>query len=69
MKTIMNVTIGDRFKTGKHTTAKVIDFYEIRSVTTGMLIEPIGYQCIAQSEGLATNLFDTPFSIVVRNRI
>ena len=69
MQTIKNVTIGDRFKTGKYTTAIVVDFYEIRSVTTGLLVEPISYQCIAKSEGLATNLFETSFSTVVRNRI
>lgn len=38
MKTLKNVSIGDRFNTGKNTTAKVIDFYEVKSLTTGEII-------------------------------
>ena len=62
-----NVAIGDRFKVGKKTTAKVVDIREIKSMVTGLTT---GYQCIAKGEGfIATNEFEVPFSTVVRNRI
>lgn len=64
--TIKNVKIGDRFKTGRHTSAHVVDFYEVRSLTTGEVIE---YKCIAKSDTIATNSFEVPFSTVVRNKI
>lgn len=61
-----NVSIGDKFKTGAHTTAVVVDFQDVRSLSTGQHVKHI---CIAQSAGLATNTFEVPFSTVVRNRI
>ena len=65
--TINNVSIGQRFKHGKFHTAIVVDFYEVRSITTK---EIINYICIAKLENsLATNLFDIPFSTVVRNKL
>lgn len=64
--TINNVSIGDVFSTGKHSQAKVVDFLEQRSMVTGIII---GYVCIAQGMGLATNQFPTPFATVCRNRI
>lgn len=65
--TINNVSIGQRFKHGKNLTAIVVDFYEVRSITTN---EHIKYICMAKLEnGLATNIFDIPFSTVVRNKI
>lgn len=64
--TIKGATIGDRFKTGKHTTAIVCDFVEKKSLTTG---EVVGYLCIAKSEGLASNEFEVPFTTVLRNKI
>ena len=63
---IKGVVIGDRFKTGKHTTAKVIDILEVRSIVTE---EIKGHICFAQAEGLAHNAFEVPFSTVVRNKI
>lgn len=64
--TINNVSIGQKFKHGKNLTAIVVDFYEVRSITTK---EIINYICIAKLENsLATNLFDIPFSTVVRNK-
>ena len=64
--TVKGVTIGDVFKTGKHTTATVVDFYEIKSVTTG---EVMGHLCIVQGNTLSTNKYDVPFATVIKNRI
>lgn len=66
MDTIHSVTLGDRFKVGKHITAKVVDLREVRSIVTGQVT---GYQCIAAGEGIASNLFEVPFATVARNRI
>lgn len=64
---IKNVYLGDRFKTGKNTIAKVVDLREIKSIVTGLTT---GYQCIAAPEAPNTvGLFEVPFSTVVRNRI
>lgn len=64
---IRNVHLGDRFKTGRNTTAKVVDLREIKSIVTGLIT---GYQCIAAFEVLGVvGLFEVPFSTVVRNRI
>lgn len=60
------VTVGDKFKTGKHSSAIVVDIREVRSLVTGEIVD---YQCEARAEGLARNTFITPFSTVVRNRI
>ena len=43
--TIKGVTIGDKFKNGKHLIAEVVDFYEKKSLVTN---EIIGYECIAK---------------------
>ena len=65
--TINNVTIGDKFKHGKHTICEVVDFYETKSMTDG---ETKSFQCIANGiDSFATNTFEVPFSTVVRNRI
>ena len=65
--TINNVSIGQRFKHGKNLIAIVMDFYEVRSLTSNKVKQ---YICIAKLENsLATNLFDIPFSTVVRNKI
>lgn len=61
-----NVTIGDKFRTGKHTEAVVVDFHEVRSMISGEIVK---YICIAQATGIATNKFDVPFATVVRNKI
>jgi hypothetical protein len=67
MKTIRGVTIGDRFRDGKHITKVVVDFYEVRSVTTGVVIK---YQCIARADrGLSNNLHEVCFVTVQRNKI
>lgn len=63
---IHNVSIGDRFRVGKHGQAVVVDLYDVISRTTGECVRSI---CIAKGEGLATNEFEVPFSTVVRNRI
>ncbi len=65
--TIRNVTIGDKFKNGKHLTAEVVDFIENKSMVSGQII---GYTCIAKGVGgLSTNTFDVPFTQVLRNKI
>jgi hypothetical protein len=66
--TIQNVTIGDKFKvSGKNIIAEVVDFYEVKSMSTGKVF---CYECIAQQiNGLATNRFETSFAQVVRNKI
>ena len=61
-----NIKIGDKFKTGKHTIAEVIDFYEVKSFSTNKII---GYQCIAKAIGLATNEFEVPFAKVILHKI
>lgn len=67
MKTYKNVTIGDCFKQGKNLVCQVVDFHEIKSVTTG---ENKGFLCIAKGVNtMAKNEFDVPFATVVRNRI
>lgn len=67
---INGVTIGDRFyimedrKSGL--VYEVVDFWEIRSVTTG---EIVGRKCMAKGlNTLATNEFEVPFATVIRNR-
>lgn len=65
--TINNVSIGQRFKHSKNLIAIVVDFYEVRSMTS---TEHKQFICMAKLEnGLATNIFDVPFSTVVRNKI
>lgn len=65
--TISGVKIGDKFRQGKHAICEVVDFIELKSVTTG---ETKGYQCIVKGiNSLATNTFDVPFATVARNRI
>jgi uncharacterized surface anchored protein len=67
MKTMRNVTIGDKFKNGKHIICEVVDFYEIRSVKTGQIVD---YQCIAKGiNTFSTNSFEIAFATVGRNRI
>lgn len=58
--------IGDVFSTGKHLRAKVVDFVEKRSLTTG---EVLGHIVIAQGLGMATNRFETIRTSVMRNLI
>lgn len=66
-KTIKGVTIGDYFKQGKNLVCQVVDFHELKSVTTG---ESKGYICIAKGVNtMAKNEFDVPFATVIRNRI
>jgi len=65
--TINNVSIGQRFKQGKNLIAIVVDFYEVRSMTSN---EHKQYICMAKLENsLATNIFEVPFSTVVRNKM
>lgn len=64
--TINNVSIGDKFKTGKHMEAVIVDFIEKHSMTTNQIV---GYICIAKAKGQASNHFEVPFATVVRNRI
>lgn len=67
MKEIKGVKIGDKFRQGKNLSCEVVDFYEIKSVTTG---ESKGFQCIAKGiDTIANNLFEVPFSTVLRNKI
>ncbi len=64
---INGVNIGDKFKQGNHITSEVVDFHEIRSVSTGELI---GYKCVARGCGtMATNTFEVPFATVMRNKV
>lgn len=64
--TIKNVQIGDKFKKGK-LIAEVVDFYFVKSFNTG---ETIRVECIAKLvNGVAINLFEIPFTSVVRNKI
>jgi hypothetical protein len=65
--TIKGVTIGDRFKQGKNIVCEVVDFNEIKSLTTGIVT---GYMCIVKGVNtIASNTFDVPFSTVIRNKI
>lgn len=64
--TLHGVTIGDKFKTGKYSTAVVVDFLEKKSKVTGKVVGDI---CVAKAMGYAQNEFDVPFSTVVRNKI
>jgi hypothetical protein len=64
---INGVKIGDVFKYGKTSICEVADIRQIVSMKTN---EIAGYQCIAVStNGLARNLFEVPFSTVLRNKI
>ncbi len=63
---ICGVKIGDRFRTGKNTTAVVVDFYKVTSMTE---YETIKFIAIAKPESLSTNEFEVPFSTVMRNKI
>ncbi len=63
---INGVSIGDKFKIGKHGQAEVVDLLEKKSLITG---EVIGYICLAKGLGLAVNTFETPFATVVRRRL
>jgi hypothetical protein len=64
---LRNVKIGDKFKNGKYLTAEVIDFYEVKSLTTGEIIK---YECIAKSTNEMTiGTFSVPFTTVLRNKI
>ncbi|MFA5772752.1 MAG: hypothetical protein WC974_08500 [Thermoplasmata archaeon] len=60
------VKIGDKFRTGKHISATVVDFWEVKSLAKNEIVKHI---CVAQAEGLANNIFETPFSTVQRNKI
>lgn len=65
--TINNVTIGDKFKTGKNIVSQVVDFIEKKSMVTG---EIVGYICIAKGvDTVAVNTFEVPFATVMRNKI
>lgn len=65
--TIRNVSIGDKFKKGKFHTYEVVDFYEVKSLVSGEVVEHL---CIAKGiNTLATNTFETPFSSVLRNKV
>lgn len=65
--TIRNVSIGDKFIKGKVHICEVVDFYEVKSLVTGKVVEHL---CIARGiNTLATNTFETPFSSVIRNKI
>jgi hypothetical protein len=66
MITIKGVSIGDKFKNGKHLIAEVVDFHEKRSLSTN---EIVGYACIAKSTGLASNKFEVLFTTVLRNKV
>lgn len=67
LNTINGVTIGDKFKEGRHNKAEVVDILEKRSLKTG---EIVGYECLARMiTGMATNTYPVPFSTVVRNRL
>lgn len=61
-----DIKIGDKFKTGKHTIAEVVDFYEVKSVSTNKIV---GYQCIAKAIDTASNEFEVPFSRVILHKL
>lgn len=64
---IKGVKIGDKFKSGKNLTAKVVDFHIVTSLKTGKVVS---YVCRAELvNALAKNEFDVPFATVVRNKI
>ncbi len=64
---IRGVKIGDKFIKGKVHICEVVDFYEVKSLVTGQVVEHL---CIARGVNtLATNTFETPFSSVIRNKI
>lgn len=64
---VQGVQLGDVFNYGKHAICEVVDFRQIVSMKTN---ETTGYQCIAVSKnGFAKNLFEVPFSTVLRNKI
>lgn len=64
---IKGVKIGDKFKNGKHMICEVVDFWEIKSTTTGRLIK---HECIVKGVGtISSNEFEVPFATVVRNKI
>lgn len=64
-----NVKIGDKFypiRGSKNNLSEVVDFYEVRSMQSNEIIK---YICMAKGiNALATNLFEVPFSTVVRNK-
>lgn len=69
--TIKNVTIGDRFINTMHRKSKristVIDFLEVRSLTTGEIIR---HECIASHEFMGQTLkTDVSFTTVLINKI
>lgn len=67
--TIKGVSIGDKFlKDGKKCfLAEIVDILEYKSLLTG---EVTGYVPIAKLiNGLATNTFDVPFSMVLRWKV
>lgn len=65
--TIRNVTIGDKFRSGKHLICEVVDFYEVKSMVNGNVVDCI---CVVKGiNSLAKNEFTVPFSTVTRNRI
>lgn len=69
MNEIHNVKIGDVFyeRGSKNLKCKVIDFYEIKSVTTGKHIK---YMCIAKGiTGISENEFEVPFATVQRYKL
>lgn len=65
--TINGVTIGDKFKNGKHIEAEVVDFHIVTSLKTGKVIS---HQCIAiGTNTMAKNEFTVPFATVLRHKI
>ena len=64
---IKGVKIGDKFKSGKNLTAKVVDFHIVTSLKSGKVVS---YVCVAELvNALAKNEFDVPFATVIRNKI
>ncbi len=62
---IRNVKIGQEFLKGK-VKCTVVDFIEEKSMVTGNVI---GFKCMAKANSLSTNVFEIPFSTVIRNTI
>ena len=64
---IKGVKIGDKFKSGKNLTAKVVDFHIVTSLKSGKVVS---YVCVAELvNALAKNEFDVPFATAIRNKI
>lgn len=63
---VNGVQIGNRFKSGKHHTAVVVDIIAKYSIKDSVVK---GHICIAKAEGLSSNEFEVPFATVRRNII